>query len=142
MSVVTRPRRRRRDVRRRRARSNATLSARLGSVLGYLRALGPGLVTGASDDDPSGIATYAQAGSNFGFGLLWTALITFPLMAGVQEICDRTALATGKGLGQLATERFVGRSEFAVRRRRLCLAAEMERHARVTSRLRCRGFGA
>ncbi len=105
MSVVTRPRRRRRDVRRRRARSNTTLSARLGSLLGYLRALGPGLVTGASDDDPSGIATYAQAGSSFGFGLLWTALITFPLMAGVQEICDRTALATGKGLGQLASER-------------------------------------
>ena len=105
MSAVTRPRRRRRDVRRPRARSNATLSGRLSSVLGYLRALGPGLVTGASDDDPSGIATYAQAGSSFGFGLLWTALLTFPLMAGVQEICDRTALATGKGLGQLATER-------------------------------------
>jgi NRAMP (natural resistance-associated macrophage protein)-like metal ion transporter len=75
------------------------------SLLGYVRALGPGLVTGASDDDPSGIATYAQAGSSFGFGLVWTALLTFPLMAGVQEICDRTALATGKGLGQLATER-------------------------------------
>ena len=72
---------------------------------GYLRALGPGLVTGASDDDPSGIATYAQAGSSFGFALLWAALLTFPLMAGVQEICDRTALATGKGLGQLAGER-------------------------------------
>src|SRR5258706_13740310 len=72
---------------------------------GYVRALGPGLVTGASDDDPSGIATYAQAGATFGFGLLWTALVTFPLMAGVQEICDRTALATGKGLGALANER-------------------------------------
>jgi len=72
---------------------------------GYLRALGPGLVTGASDDDPSGIATYAQAGSSFGFGFLWTALLTFPLMAAVQEICDRTALATGKGLGELATDR-------------------------------------
>jgi Mn2+/Fe2+ NRAMP family transporter len=64
---------------------------------GYLRALGPGLVTGASDDDPSGIATYAQAGASFGFGFLWTALLTFPLMAAVQEICDRTALATGEG---------------------------------------------
>src|SRR3979411_1823931 len=71
----------------------------------YLRALGPGLVTGASDDDPSGIATYAQAGASFGFGLLWTALLTFPLMATVQEICDRTALATGKGLGELAVRR-------------------------------------
>ena len=72
----------------------------------YLPALGPGLVTGASDDDPSGIATYAQAGARFGFGMLWVALITFPLMAGVQEICDRTALATGRGLGELIVVRF------------------------------------
>src|SRR5438105_15678310 len=72
----------------------------------YARALGPGLVTGASDDDPSGIATYAQAGAKFGFGLLWSALVTLPLMAAVQEMCDRTALATGKGLGELAVTRF------------------------------------
>src|ERR1700731_3817909 len=80
----------------------------------YLRALGPGLVTGASDDDPSGIATHAQAGSSFGFSLLWTALLTFPLMAAVQEICDRTALATGKGLGELAAERLGGRARSVV----------------------------
>jgi NRAMP (natural resistance-associated macrophage protein)-like metal ion transporter len=73
---------------------------------GYLRALGPGLVTGASDDDPSGIATYAQTGAQFGFGMLWVALLTYPLMAAVQEICDRTALATGRGLGELIAERF------------------------------------
>ncbi|HKN92451.1 MAG TPA: divalent metal cation transporter [Acidimicrobiia bacterium] len=72
----------------------------------YVRALGPGLVTGASDDDPSGIATYAQAGAKFGFGMLWAALLTLPLMAGVQEICDRTALATGRDLGELASRRF------------------------------------
>ena len=72
----------------------------------YLRAMGPGLVTGASDDDPSGIATYSQAGAQFGLGFLWSALITFPLMAAVQEICDRTALATGTGLGELAVKRF------------------------------------
>jgi NRAMP (natural resistance-associated macrophage protein)-like metal ion transporter len=72
----------------------------------YLRAMGPGLVTGASDDDPSGIATYSQAGAQFGLVFIWTALITFPLMAAVQEICDRTALATGTGLGELAVERF------------------------------------
>lgn len=72
----------------------------------YLKALGPGLITGASDDDPSGIATYSQAGAKFGLALVWTALITFPLMAGVQEICDRTALATGRGLGELAVTRF------------------------------------
>jgi len=72
----------------------------------YLRAIGPGLITGASDDDPSGIATYAQAGSKYGLSFLWTALLTFPLMAAVQEICDRTALATGVGLGELALDRF------------------------------------
>jgi Mn2+/Fe2+ NRAMP family transporter len=72
----------------------------------YLRALGPGLITGASDDDPSGIATYAQTGAKFGLGMLWVALVTFPLMCAVQEICDRTALATGKGLGELIHVRF------------------------------------
>ena len=72
----------------------------------YLRAMGPGLVTGASDDDPSGIATYSQAGAKFGFSFLWSALLTLPLMAAVQEICDRTALATGIGLGELAVKRF------------------------------------
>ncbi|MGH2719463.1 MAG: divalent metal cation transporter, partial [Actinomycetota bacterium] len=80
----------------------------------YLRAMGPGLVTGASDDDPSGIATYSQAGAKFGFALLWAALITLPLMAGVQEICDRTALATGKGLGELLTVRFPTRARVAL----------------------------
>ncbi len=77
----------------------------------YLRAIGPGLVTGASDDDPSGIATYSQVGAKYGTSLLWTALLTLPLMIGVQEICDRTALATGLGLGELASKRFgrVGR---------------------------------
>ena len=72
----------------------------------YLRSMGPGLITGASDDDPSGIATYAQAGSKYGLSFLWTALLTYPLMAAVQEICDRTALATGEGLGELARTRF------------------------------------
>jgi NRAMP (natural resistance-associated macrophage protein)-like metal ion transporter len=60
--------------------------------------LGPGLITGASDDDPSGIATYSQAGARFGFTTLWTALITFPLMAAIQEICARIGLTTGLGL--------------------------------------------
>jgi len=82
----------------------------------YLRAMGPGLVTGASDDDPSGIATYAQAGAQYGLSFLWAALLTLPLMVGVQEICDRTALATGTGLGELAVKRFhrAGRSILAV----------------------------
>ncbi|MGH8888652.1 MAG: Nramp family divalent metal transporter [Acidothermaceae bacterium] len=72
--------------------------------------MGPGLVTGASDDDPSGVATYSQAGAQFGLGLLWVAFLTLPLMAGVQEICDRTALATGRGLGELAAGKFKGKA--------------------------------
>jgi Mn2+/Fe2+ NRAMP family transporter len=68
--------------------------------------LGPGLVAGASDDDPSGIGTYSQAGSQFGFGVLWTALFTFPLMLAVQEACARIALHTGVGLGTSLRRRF------------------------------------
>jgi NRAMP (natural resistance-associated macrophage protein)-like metal ion transporter len=64
----------------------------------YWTSLGPGLVTGAADDDPSGIATYSQQGAQTGFQLLWLALFTFPLMAIVQEMCARIGLATGRGL--------------------------------------------
>lgn len=63
-----------------------------------LKSLGPGLITGASDDDPSGIATYSQAGAKFGLMTLWTALITFPLMVIIQEMCARIALCTASGL--------------------------------------------
>lgn len=65
---------------------------------GYWKTLGPGLTTGASDDDPSGIATYSQAGARYGFQLLWLSLFTFPLMAVVQEMCARIGLVTGRGL--------------------------------------------
>ncbi|HEY5442763.1 MAG TPA: Nramp family divalent metal transporter [Candidatus Saccharimonadales bacterium] len=65
---------------------------------GYWYLLGPGLTTGASDDDPSGIATYSQAGAQYGFGLLWLAAFTFPLMSVVQEMCARIGLVTGRGL--------------------------------------------
>jgi len=64
----------------------------------YWRMLGPGLTTGASDDDPSGIATYSQTGAQYGFQLLWLAPLTFPLMAIVQEMCARIGLVTGRGL--------------------------------------------
>lgn len=64
----------------------------------YLRSLGPGLITGASDDDPSGIATYTQAGAQFGTNLLWTALATYPLIVAVQEMCARIGLVTKHGL--------------------------------------------
>lgn len=63
-----------------------------------LRVLGPGLITGASDDDPSGIATYSQAGAGFGYSTLWTALLTFPLMAAIQGMCARIGIVTQKGL--------------------------------------------
>src|SRR5262249_24613198 len=68
------------------------------SPVGFLKRLGPGLVTGASDDDPSGIATYAMAGAAFGFGTLWTALVTFPLMAAVQFVCAKIGLVSGCGI--------------------------------------------
>jgi NRAMP (natural resistance-associated macrophage protein)-like metal ion transporter len=64
----------------------------------YWHALGPGLTTGASDDDPSGIATYSQAGAQHGFGFLWLAPFTFPLMSVVQEMCARIGMVTGRGL--------------------------------------------
>ena len=80
--------------------------ARRTRITGWLQVLGPGLVTGASDDDPSGIGTYAQVGSQFGLGLLWMALFTFPLMAAVQELCARIALQTGVGLGMSLRRKF------------------------------------
>jgi NRAMP (natural resistance-associated macrophage protein)-like metal ion transporter len=63
-----------------------------------LQKLGPGLVTGASDDDPSGIATYSQVGAQFGYGMLWTMLVSYPLMAAIQEICARIGRVTGGGI--------------------------------------------
>lgn len=67
-------------------------------VGGFWHLLGPGLTTGAADDDPSGIATYSQAGARYGFRWLWLASITFPLMAIAQEMCARIGLVTGRGL--------------------------------------------
>ena len=64
----------------------------------FWRVLGPGIITGAADDDPSGIATYSIAGAQFGTGLLWTALLTWPLMAAVQTMCARIGMVTGRGL--------------------------------------------
>lgn len=64
----------------------------------YWHSLGPGLTTGASDDDPAGIATYSQTGAMYGYQFLWLAVFTFPLMSVVQEMCARIGLATGKGL--------------------------------------------
>jgi NRAMP (natural resistance-associated macrophage protein)-like metal ion transporter len=73
---------------------------RSGKPRGFLGALGPGLVSGAADDDPSGIATYSQVGAQFGYGLSWTMLFSFPLMAVIQEIAARIGCVTGKGIAR------------------------------------------
>jgi NRAMP (natural resistance-associated macrophage protein)-like metal ion transporter len=73
---------------------------------GFFAQLGPGLITGAADDDPSGIATYSVTGAAFGFGLLWTALFSFPLMAAVQLMCARLGMATGRGLAAVVRRRY------------------------------------
>ncbi len=72
---------------------------------GYFRRLGPGLITGAADDDPSGIGTYSQVGASFGNQLLWSAPTLLPFAFAVQETCARLALVTGKGLSALIRER-------------------------------------
>ena len=64
----------------------------------FWKLIGPGLVTGASDDDPSGIATYSQAGAAYGLSTLWTAIVAFPLMASIQQMCARIGLVTNQGL--------------------------------------------
>jgi len=76
----------------------ATEVAPLRQVKRFWYGLGPGLTTGAADDDPSGIATYSQTGAKYGFSLLWLAAFTFPLMAVVQEMCARIGMQTGRGL--------------------------------------------
>ncbi|MDB5617560.1 divalent metal cation transporter [Tardiphaga sp.] len=65
---------------------------------GFFKSLGPGLITGASDDDPSGIGTYSQAGAQLGYGIGWTMLLTFPLMVAIQEISGRVGRVTGRGI--------------------------------------------
>jgi Mn2+/Fe2+ NRAMP family transporter len=69
-------------------------------VAGIWRALGPGLVTGAADDDPSGIATYSQAGAQFGYALTWTILLTLPFMAAIQIVSACIGWSSGRGLAQ------------------------------------------
>ena len=80
-------------VRKQKGESRLTVGVRR-----YLKLLGPGLITGASDDDPSGIGTYSQAGAQLGFGIGWTILATFPLMAAIQEISARIGRTTGHGI--------------------------------------------
>jgi len=72
----------------------------------FFRILGPGLITGAADDDPSGIATYSQTGAQFGYGQLWTALFMLPFQAAVQEACARIGLVTGKGIAAVVKDTY------------------------------------
>src|SRR5277367_877581 len=77
--------------------TKTALTMRLHGIAG-LNKLGPGLITGAADDDPSGIATYSQGGAQFGFNLLWTLLLTFPLMVAIQMVSALIGRVTGRGL--------------------------------------------
>ena len=70
------------------------------------KTFGPGLITGAADDDPSGIATYSQTGSQFGYGQLWTALLLLPFMTAIQEACARIGAVTGKGIAAIIKENY------------------------------------
>ncbi len=82
------------------------LEERKNSFSRFFSQLGPGLVTGAADDDPSGIATYSVTGASFGYGPLWTALFSFPLMVAVQLMCARLGMVTGRGLAAVIRRRY------------------------------------
>src|SRR6266852_5817904 len=77
-----------------------------GPIQQLLRLIGPGFITGASDDDPSGIGTYAVAGAALGYATLWTALVTFPLMAATQFMSAKIGLATGQGLAAVLRQQY------------------------------------
>lgn len=81
-------------------------SERRGRFRRFFSNLGPGLITGAADDDPSGISTYSVAGASFGYSTLWTALFSFPLMAAVQLMCARLGMVTGRGLAGVVRRRY------------------------------------
>src|SRR5882757_6754562 len=83
-----------------------TLSAGQSPLRSFCNNLGPGLITGCADDDPSGISTYSIAGATFGYGLLWTALLSLPLMVSVQMMCGRLGMVTGRGLAAVIRLRY------------------------------------
>src|SRR3954471_22833970 len=72
----------------------------------FFAALGPGLITGAADDDPSSIGTYSVVGTQFGTSVLWTAFVTWPLIAAIQMMCARIGLVTGGGLARALGKKF------------------------------------
>jgi NRAMP (natural resistance-associated macrophage protein)-like metal ion transporter len=85
---------------------NGKAFSKLYSFKRTFRLLGPGLITGASDDDPSGIATYSQAGARFGLGMLWMVLFLYPMMLIIEEMCARIGLVTGKGLASAIKKKY------------------------------------
>jgi NRAMP (natural resistance-associated macrophage protein)-like metal ion transporter len=87
-------------------RVKMNLAFRFNIFKNVLRFLGPGLITGASDDDPSGIATYSQAGAGFGLGMLWLAIFQYPLITVIQEMCARIGLATGDGIAGIMRRKY------------------------------------
>jgi Mn2+/Fe2+ NRAMP family transporter len=78
--------------------ANPIASAKTSVNKTWLQKLGPGLITGAADDDPSGIATYSQVGAMFGYSMMWLMLLSYPLMIAIQEICARIGRVTGVGI--------------------------------------------
>lgn len=80
----------------------------------FAKVIGPGVITGASDDDPSGIATYSQAGAQFGFGMLWMALFQYPLMTAIQEMCGRIGIVTGDGLAAVIRTKYSRKIVFPI----------------------------
>ncbi len=84
------------------------------SLIGFMKIFGPGVITGAADDDPSGIATYSQTGAQFGFGQLWTSFYQIPLMLAVQEACARIGSVTGMGLAGVIRQHYSRRILMAV----------------------------
>src|SRR6187200_2381513 len=86
--------------------SHGKQASKLSSAKQTIKSLGPGIITGAADDDPSGIATFSQAGAQFGFGMLWMALFQYPMMTVIQEICARIGLVTGSGLGGILKKKY------------------------------------
>src|ERR1019366_164368 len=91
---------------RRRLRYRARVARKKRPFRQFLSVLGPGLITGAADDDPSGIATYSVAGAQLGTAMLWTAFVTWPLMAGVQMMCARIGMVSGYGLAEAFRKKF------------------------------------
>src|SRR5881227_1755300 len=79
-----------------------------GAIRRFLDLLGPGLITGAADDDPSGIGTYTSAGASLGFATLWIAILTLPMMAAVQFICAKIGMVSGRGLSAVLRKYYPG----------------------------------